>query len=190
MVDMDGYPTITTESDGVYLTVYPPKGKGKAVDLNSIKKEIDKYSIKNINMDAVERAVKEATGKQVLIVEEKIAIKDGQVFINLTPDEMTAQLTVVPPQGGGKEVEMDDVQMALKQHNVIFGVKEDKIKVLLDKSKKAKDDPTIFLEPIEDVIAEGQNVQNGENAKLEFLFEQEAAKQEKSPEQEADQGGL
>ena len=41
-------------------------------------------------------------------------IKDGQLFINVTPDEMFAQLTVVPPQGGGKEMTEDFVKGAVK----------------------------------------------------------------------------
>src|SRR6056297_1594571 len=115
MVDMDGYSTINAEEDGIYLTVFPPKGKGKKVELDSVKKELDKdvYKDKDINMDEVKRAVDEATGQPVMIVKEQIEVKDGQVFVNITPDEMYAQATVVPPQGGGKEVTEDTVKNSL-----------------------------------------------------------------------------
>jgi hypothetical protein len=33
MVDMDGYSTVTTEEDGTYLTVFPPKGKEDGLSL-------------------------------------------------------------------------------------------------------------------------------------------------------------
>ena len=180
MVDMDGYSTITSEEDGLYLTVFPPKGKGKKVDLETVKKELakDVYKDKVIQMSSVERSVKEATGQPVLIVEEKIDVKDGQIFIKVTPDEMYAQMTIVPPQGGGKEITDDSAKNSLTENGVVFGIKEDIIKQLVAKSMQAKDDPTILLESIEDVVAEGQSVQNGEDAKLEMLFETEVKKEE------------
>jgi len=171
MVDMDGYSTLTTEEDGTYLTVFPPKGKGKRVELSKVMDEIKKLKITDVNMQNVERAVKEATGQSVLIVQEKIDVKDGQIFINVTPDEMFAQLTIVPPQGGGKEITEDFVMEQLKNHNVVFGIKKDVISRLVKRALDAKEDPTILLEAIEDIVAEGQNVQNGEDAKLELLFE-------------------
>jgi uncharacterized protein (DUF342 family) len=171
MVDMDGYSTLTTEDDGTYLTIFPPKGKGKRVELEKVKEEIKKLNINEVNLQAVERAVKEATGQSVLIVKEKIDVKDGQLFINITPDEMFAQLTIVPPQGGGKEMTDVYVREQLKNHNVLFGLKDEVIKKLVNKGLEAKEDQTILLESIEDIVAEGQNVQNGEDAKLEMLFE-------------------
>ncbi len=178
MVNIDGYITINTEEDGTYLTVFPPKGNGKKVDHDSVINEIKKLNLKDVEMDTVERAIKEATGQPVLIVKEKIAIKDGQIFINITPDEMFAQLTLVPPQGGGKDITEDDVYNALKNNNVVFGIKKDVISNLVKRSQEAKNDPTILLEPIEDIIAEGQNVQNGEDAKLEMLFDTTMAQSE------------
>ncbi len=178
MVDIDGYITINTEEDGTYLTVFPPKGKGKKVDHDSVINEIKKLNLKDVEMSAVERAIKESTGQPVLIVKEKIAIKDGQIFINITPDEMFAQLTIVPPQGGGKDITEDDVNIALKNHNIVFGIKKDIISKLVKRGFDAKNDPTILLEPIEDIIAEGQNVQNGEDAKLEMLFDTTAGQNE------------
>jgi uncharacterized protein (DUF342 family) len=174
MVDMDGYSTLTTEEDGIYLTVFPPKGKGKRVEISKVNDEIKKINVKDVNNQSVERAVKEATGQPVLIVKEQIAVKDGQLFINITPDEMFCQLTVVPPQGGGKEMTEEYCKEQLKVHNVTFGLKAEVVKKLAKKGLEAKEDPTVLLESIEDIVAEGQNVQNGEDAKLEMLFETQA----------------
>lgn len=178
---MDGYSTITTESDGgTYLTVFPPKGKGKYVEFDKVMEEIKRLNIQDVNIESVQRAVKESTGKPVLITKEKIEVKDGQVFVKISSDEMFAEMTIVPPQGGGKEITEEVAKAALLEHGVVFGIKEDVIKKLVEKGLKAKDDPTIFLESIEDVVAEGQFVQNGADAKLELLFESEN-KQEETP---------
>ena len=43
--DVSGYTTIATERDGVYLTVFPPAGKGTPVSIDSIQTELSKYKI-------------------------------------------------------------------------------------------------------------------------------------------------
>jgi uncharacterized protein (DUF342 family) len=186
MVDMDGYSTVTTEVDGIYLTVFPPKGKGRRVEISMVRAELVKHNIKDLDNTAVERAVAEATGQSVLIVKERIDIKDGQIFVKIDPEEMSAMLTIVPPQGGGKDVTEEEVKAALKAENVVFGIKDDVIKALVKKGLDTKDDPTLMLESIEDVVAEGHGVVNGENAKLELLFDQEAKGEEAPPAEGAD----
>ncbi|HDQ25804.1 MAG TPA: DUF342 domain-containing protein, partial [bacterium] len=64
--------------------------------------------------------------------------------------------------------------------------KQDVIKKLVKRGLEAKDDPTILLESIEDVVAEGQSVQNGEDAKLEMLFESEEKREEEKQAQTAE----
>lgn len=182
---MDGYSTITTEVDGIYLTVFPPKGKGRTVDFSSVKSEMQKFQDKDIDFSAVERAVKEASGRPVLVVKEKMEVKDGQIFVKVTPDEMFAQLTIVPPQGGGKEITLESAKNALIEHAVVFGMKDDVLQKLVNKAMQAKDDPTIFLEAIEDVVAEGTAMVNGQDAKLEMLFE---GAEEKAPEPPPSEG--
>jgi uncharacterized protein len=183
MVDMDGYPTISTEDDGLYLTVFPPKGKGIRVELPVVKSELQKdvYKNKDIDWTAVDRAVKEASGKQVLIVHEIINSKDGQVFVKVDPEEMSAMLTVVPPQGGGREISIEDAKNALTANGIVFGIKDNVINTLVNKSHQAKDDPTILLESIEDIVAEGISMVNGEDAKLELLFSADENKEETAP---------
>src|ERR1035437_8711661 len=182
MVDMDGYPTISTEDDGLYLTIFPPKGKGLRVELPIVKSELakDVYKNKDIDWKAVERSVREASGKQVLIVHEIINSKDGQVFVKVNPEEMSAMLTVVPPQGGGREISIEDAKNAMTVNGIVFGIKENVIAALVKKSHEAKNDPTILLESIEDIVADGIAMVNGEDAKLELLFSTEG-KEEGAP---------
>jgi hypothetical protein len=176
MVDMDGYPTISTEEDGLYLTVFPPKGKGKKVELNVVKVELQKdiYKSKDIDWTAVERAVKESTGQQILIVHEIVNAKDGQIFVKVNPEEMIAMLTIVPPQGGAKETTVESAKNALTENGIVFGIKESVIEKLVKRAMEAKNDPTVLLESIEDIVAEGISMINGEDAKLELLFQTNA----------------
>lgn len=175
MVDMDGYPTISIEDEGIYLTVFPPKGKGIRVSSAIVKAELAKdiYKGKDIDWDAVERSVREASGRQVLILHEIVNRKDGQVFLKMDPDEMSVLFTVVPPQGGGKEIEIEDVNNALTTNGIVFGIKPNVISELVRKAKEAKTDPTVLLETIEDIVAEGTHMVNGDDSKLELLFSTE-----------------
>ena len=90
--DVNGYTTIATERDGVYLTVFPPSGKGTAVTIDSVKAELVKYNIVPESQQVVEQAVTQADGKPV-----KICTLQQQIFVEISEDEMTARITVLPP---------------------------------------------------------------------------------------------
>ncbi len=189
MVDMDGYPTISTEEDGLYLTVFPPKGKGKKVDLSVVKSELEKdaYKGKDVDWTMVERAVRESTGQQILIVHEQVSVKDGQIFVKVDSEKMSAMLTIVPPQGNGKDITLETAKAALTENGVVFGLKENIIQALVKRGLEARMDPTILLESIEDIVAEGTSMVNGEDAKLELLFQSDTSMNEAAAAEGADQ---
>src|SRR5258708_13844448 len=96
--DVNGYTTITTESDGVYLNVFPSSGKGIRVTLEDVKKEFTKYNL-NIDKSAnLNQILTQASGKPQKIANAKMDNTQEQVFVEISDDEMTAKLTVVPPQ--------------------------------------------------------------------------------------------
>ena len=97
--DLNGYTTITTENDGVYLTVFPPSGKGIKITLEDVKKELFKYKVNPDNPVMLTQIVTQASGKPQKIVSQKASSSPGQdqVFVEISDDEMTVKLTIVPP---------------------------------------------------------------------------------------------
>lgn len=85
---------------------------------------------------------------------------DGQIKISFSPGKMHAFLEVTAPVGDGKPCELDDVRKAMRDNDVLFGIKEDAIeKALLPENWGNK-----FL------IAEGREAENGVDGKLIYKF--------------------
>ncbi len=168
--DANGYTTITTESDGVYLTIFPPSGKGTRVTLEEVKNELQKKNVIIDNPSIINQAVTLASGRPQKIMNRKMDESQEQVFVEIADDEMSAKLTVVPPQKESDHfTNIDDVRNALKRRNVIYGVDESRmaeISAKLGQLEASKD----INEPIEMDIAFGISTTNGEDARIEYLY--------------------
>ncbi|HJT23367.1 MAG TPA: FapA family protein, partial [bacterium] len=168
--DVNGYTTITTENDGVYLTVFPPSGKGTRVTLDDVKKELQKYGIAVDNPTLLNQAVTQATGKPQKVTSSKPDSSQEQVFVEISDDEMQAKVTVVPPQSENDHfATIDDVRNALKRRNVVYGVDEARMAELSAKLAQLESTKNIN-EPIEMEIAFGTGMTNGEDARIEYLY--------------------
>ncbi|SRR5579871_1921656 len=168
--DVNGYTTITTESDGVYLTVFPPSGKGTRVTLDDVKKELQKYSIKIDNPAILNQAVTLASGKPQKVTSSKPDSLQEQVFVEISDDEMQAKVTIVPPQSENDHfTTIDDVRNTLKRRNVVYGVDETRLAELSSKLSQLESTKNIN-EPIEMDIAFGTPTTNGEDARIEYLY--------------------
>lgn len=77
--DLNGYTTITTENDGVYLTVFPPSGKGIKITLEDVKKELFKYKVNPDNPVMLTQIVTQASGKPQKIVSQKAATSPARI---------------------------------------------------------------------------------------------------------------
>jgi len=168
--DVNGYTTITTESDGVYLTVFPPSGKGTRVTLDDVKKELQKYGINVDNPAILNQVVTQASGKPQKVTSTKADSLQEQVFVEITDDEMQAKITIVPPQSESDHfATIDDVRNTLKRRNVVYGVDETRLAELSSKLSQLESAKNIN-EPIEMEIAYGTPITNGEDARIEYLY--------------------
>lgn len=176
--DMNGYTTLTQEADGVYLTVFPPQGKGRRVTLDEVRRELSRYQVRVENWSRVEQVVQQASGKPQKVAPSAAPAGQGQVFVEIGEGEMSAKVTVIPPQDPGeKSATLDDVREALKRAGVVFGIDETRmaeIAAVLAEMAKAPES----AEPVEMEVAFGSPVKDGEDAKLEYLYQDAVQKQE------------
>ncbi len=160
-IDRDGSFKIRVKKSGIFLTVYPPEGRGRKIGLQEVLNGLYARSIQNYDAGAVERAVKEAKGEPVKIGEWTPNPEyDGKMALEITEDEMKVYLTLYPPRKYGRIVEPDDVLSELQKRGVVFGIKEDVIKEAIEKDK--------YNQPI--LIAEGIPAKDGEDAKVDYKF--------------------
>ncbi len=185
--DANGYTTITTESDGVYLTVFPPSGKGSRVTLDQVNSELQKKNMLVDDPSVINQAVIQASGRPQKILNR---INDGsqeQVFVEISDDDMLAKITVVPPQRESDHfTNIDDVRNALKRRNVVYGVDEGRMAELSAKLNQLETSKNIN-EPVEMDIAFGTPTTNGEDARIEYLYKKtEETTQPPIPEESED----
>lgn len=146
--------------DGVYLTVYPPQKGGEIIDPELLLQEIANRNIRNIEFTKVRQAAREMKGEPVYIApaqkEERI---DGSVKVELSKNKMEAYLTVYPPRGGAP-LTRGAIENALKEMNVVYGVKAEVIERALH-MRQAGEALT---------VAQGSSPVDGKNAGIEYKF--------------------
>lgn len=190
---MDGYAYAYTDpKKGSYLVVMPPQGEGQHVDFKLVEAELRKKEIPNIDWDRVRQAVQEELGKPFWILhgvdpeeeEEKRRQaeaeaaanapidKSSYIFLNVSDDQVTAKLTLVPPPLEEREridLNMDDVQRLIEEHGIVFGLNEDRMAEVDDVLVRIREGEQ--TDPVEIEIAHGIEVQNGQDTRHEFFFD-------------------
>lgn len=156
---MDGRVLVRNYRTGVFLTVFPPLGDGKPVDMNQVMHRIQQAGIMNFDQPKIESVLKEASGDAIKIANYvPRPDHDSSVKVDITPDEMKGYIKVTPPKSGGRHLEVVDVVTALKAHGVVLGFKEDDIhQALLDDR---------YMQEI--LAAEGVAAAHGQDARIDY----------------------
>lgn len=157
----DGFFEIKYQPNGIFLTVFPPVGKGKRVEAREVIDKAVKKQIKNFNKEAIELAVFKSEKLPVQVAPQQEEIKiDASVNVMISPDKMKAFITVFPPEGGRMLTEAEIID-ALGKSSVVFGIN----KTTLESITKYP----VYNEMV--CIAEGTVPVNGQNGKVEFHFD-------------------
>lgn len=131
--DVDAKAIIKNYRSGVYLAVFPPLGNGKELRLEDIMR---KFAIRGINIpneSDVSRVLEEETGEFIRLCDAKLKpFAEAQVKVEISPDNMKAYVTLIPPKVGGRDVEVADVIYELKNQDISYGIKEDEIRKYVD----------------------------------------------------------
>ena len=112
-----------------------------------------------ITTDGIVEVLKD--NKDIYYIRGKI-YRHGSFQITISDDEMKAFLTVIPPIGGGRSLNGEEIIEECKKRGIVFGIKEDVIRKIVAKAEENR-------EAIRDiVIAEGEDPIDGEDGTLEF----------------------
>ncbi|MFN3605464.1 MAG: FapA family protein [Leptonema sp. (in: bacteria)] len=157
--NIDGYFKVRIYKEGAFLIVCPPKGNGKAVQMEECIRRIEQRGVANYDINKVEKAVKQAKCEPVKIADFiPITENNSTCKIEITPDEMKALVKITPPKKGGCDLKLEDIVNLLKSKGVVIGFKEENI-------QKALDDE-LYMEDI--VGAEGIPPKHGKDAYIVY----------------------
>lgn len=157
----DGFYQISYENDGVFLSVYPPVGSGRRVDLQTVLDRLARKKIRNFNRDIVQLVVTKAEKTPVKIAgpQEEVRV-DVTANITTSPDKMRAYISFNPPENG-RMMTLEEVLDQLGKSSVIYGINRTNLETIVKYP--------VYNEMI--CVAEGTPPANGQNGKVEFHFD-------------------
>ncbi len=160
-LNRDGEFKIRVTKHGVMLKVIPPSGDGKPVKFDDIQQELLKREIFKVDETKIKQEVENPSGEWVKIGDWTPNPEyDSKAKIEITPDEMRVFVTVTKPIKSGRMLDEDDIIAILRQNGIVYGIKEDAIKEMVEKE--------IFDIPV--LVAEGDRAENGKDAWIEYFF--------------------
>ncbi|AOP34433.1 polymerase [Leptospira tipperaryensis] len=155
--DKDGRSLIQIFRNGVYLTVFPPLGEGRRVEMEEVTKKLSLKGVSAEDDKLIRKLVKDSKGEAVMISEQKPRQgMEAKMILDITADKMKAKVTILPPRPGGRDLDMKDVVNHLKNAGVKYGFKEEEIQKRLEEE--------YFNQPF--LAAEGDYPINGKNAQI------------------------
>ncbi|MCL2478639.1 MAG: FapA family protein [Treponema sp.] len=160
--DLDGDAFVHLNTDGVYLKIIPPEGRGRKISESETKKIIESRNVADYDEDLVTRIVREAKSEYVRIGGfEHIPANDSQAAVSIQEGEMKAFVTVSPPGAGGCDISVETLLSHLRNNRVVHGVNEEFLRDFTDRP--------IYNEKV--TVAEGTKPVNGRDSYIQYNFE-------------------
>ncbi|GHV95128.1 polymerase [Spirochaetia bacterium] len=165
--DKDGESFVQLLSEGAFLKVTAPVGKGREATEVHAMQSLHNRGVANIDTELVSKLVSEAAGTYVKVGDfEHRPVNDSMVTVDIAEGEMKAFIQVLPPGTGGCDITVETYLSFLRNHKVVFGVKEDFLRDFVDKP--------VYKEKVE--IAEGMKPVDGRDAYIQYNFETDQTK--------------
>lgn len=122
-MDLPGI-TVTETEGQVFLRHLPVAGRAP-VDAAMLHALLDEAGFGQClhHEDAIASAAAECNTAQTPFVVQVAERRDASVQVEIAPDEMAVQVSLVPPLGG-KPITLEDIQQALKDAGVVYGIDE------------------------------------------------------------------
>ena len=165
--DKDGDAFVQLRSDGAFLKVSPPAGKGRKAQETHAMYALQNRNVQNINEALVGKLVKEAAGVYVKVGDfEHQPANDSMVTVEIIDGDMKALMQVSPPGTGGCDITMEAYINILKTSHVTYGIKQDFLRDFADRP--------VHREKVE--AAEGVKPIDGRDAYIKYNFETDQSK--------------
>jgi uncharacterized protein (DUF342 family) len=165
--DRDGEAYVHLSSDGAFLKVTPPRGRGRKAAEAHAMQALTSRGVRDIDEALVGRLIREAAGTYVKAGDfDHRPVNDSIVSVDIPDGEMKAYIQVTPPGQGGCDLSVETYLSFLRNNRVVYGVKEDFLRDFADKP--------VYKDPV--LIAEGSKPVDGRDAYIQYNFETDQTK--------------
>ncbi|MDF2545867.1 MAG: hypothetical protein K0R93_765 [Anaerosolibacter sp.] len=159
--NQNGHYELKLEGNSKVLMIYPPRGMGKAVSYEEITSFLKLQGIISYDIQEIKNAL---ASKEISTINienpSENDMRDAEVIVEVSKDEMKAFVTIIPPYGG-KMVTKENVIESLNAAGVNYGIDSIAIENLLIESS--------FNRKVE--VARGKDAIYGLDGTLQYMFD-------------------
>jgi uncharacterized protein (DUF342 family) len=160
-VSADGSFSLFYQKGWAWLAICAPEGKGKPVYSEEIENRMRLLRIPKVPTRILRERIEAATGSPERLVEWPGGdILTADIHVSVDETAMTARLTVEAPRKGAAPPTADEIEEALRRHNVVYGIDRSAIARIVTYQDYGK---TV-------VIARGTSPVHGEGSKIVYHF--------------------
>ncbi|MDR0389166.1 MAG: Jag N-terminal domain-containing protein, partial [Spirochaetaceae bacterium] len=123
--DRDGDAFVFLGSEGAFLKVIPPVGRGRRANESHAMNALHARNVQEIDENAVRETVRQAAGVHVKVGTFAVnPMNDAMISVDIAAQEMKATIYLTPPGPGGCDLSVDAMLSFLHNNNVVFGINE------------------------------------------------------------------
>ena len=161
VADRDGEVFLQINTEGVFLKVTRPTGRGQRAGERQALEKLSIRSVTQYDAGLVARVVKHADGEYIKVGEFAFnPSAQATVAVDIGEQEMKAFISCSPPGRGGVDVSAEEIRGLLRSRGVVFGIREEAIQGFVDRPR--------YNERV--LVAEGQKPVNGRDARVVYNF--------------------
>lgn len=161
VVSVDGTAKMVVKKEGAFLKVTAPGKKGVPTSVDDVLNILAAKNFKSYNGNEIKKITQVASGEWTKIGEYiPNSELDSRAEVQINDDEMKAYVNVSAPILSGRMFEEEEIVALLESRGVVLGIKNDKIKEILEEEH--------YNVPM--LVAEGFPAENGQNASINFHF--------------------
>ncbi len=161
---IDGDIVLKTDRTGIYVKIIPPENGGMAITLPELKSVIKGNKVDLPPDEKLISIIEGESNKFIKITDWKPNPKhDAQIKITFRDNKIQAYINVKAPRFAGKDADMQDFKEAIKKHNILYGLDNERIERLVKNPYYNK----------EILIAQGKKPVKGDDAEFKIYFKTE-----------------
>ncbi len=159
--DKDGEVFVRLTSEGVFLKVTSPTGRGLKVAERRVAEKLSIRGVTNFDSGLVSKVVRHGEGEYIRIGEYQFnPVSHSTLSVDVAEMEMKAYMSVTAPGPGGAELAFDEIKGLLHSAGVVHGINEELITDFMDHPRYDQKIP----------VAEGTKPVNGADAEIVYNF--------------------
>jgi uncharacterized protein (DUF342 family) len=159
--DKDGEVFVRLTSQGVFLKVTKPSGRGAKVAERRALEKLSLRGVNNYDGGLVSKVVRHADGDYIKVGDYQFnPVSQSTMSVDITDMEMRAYMTVTPPGPGGADLSFEEIRGLLQHAGVVYRINDEAIRGFIDYP--------VYNEKV--LVAEGTKPQNGADAEIIYNF--------------------